>query len=192
MPAEGSSTRITAEEVLQFTQPTNDYLCPLSANTYKIRFNSFKVRDYETNTPLFEVTAPPADEEPELPDNLTREEEDQIRSIQYNFPASMLHLKRIGTTLEFSVGGESLPTFRMIERHYFGDQLIRSYDFDFGFCIPNSTNTWEAIYDVPALDPSITEAMIRTPQGTKSDSFYFVNGELVMHNKAEYSYFEEQ
>ena len=23
------------------------------------------------------------------------------------------------------------------------------YDFTFGFCIPNSTNSWEAIYDVP-------------------------------------------
>lgn len=26
---------------------------------------------------------------------------------------------------------------------------MRSYDFTFGFCIPNSTNSWEAIYDVP-------------------------------------------
>lgn len=29
------------------------------------------------------------------------------------------------------------------------DKLVRSYDFTFGFCIPNSTNSWEAIYDVP-------------------------------------------
>ncbi len=30
--------------------------------------------------------------------------------------------------------------------------------------------------------------MIDNPWLTKSDSFYFVNDELIMHNKAEYSY----
>jgi len=30
--------------------------------------------------------------------------------------------------------------------------------------------------------------MILNPFETKSDSFYFVGGELVMHNKAEYDY----
>lgn len=33
--------------------------------------------------------------------------------------------------------------------------------------------------------------MISNPFETKSDSFYFVNGELVMHNKASYKYFKE-
>jgi hypothetical protein len=28
-------------------------------------------------------------------------------------------------------------------------RVVRVYDFTFGFCIPNSVNTWEAIYDVP-------------------------------------------
>lgn len=28
-------------------------------------------------------------------------------------------------------------------------KLVRKYDFGFGFCIPNSVNTWEAIYDLP-------------------------------------------
>ena len=79
----------------------------------------------------------------------------------------------------------------MIERHYFREMLIRSYDFDFGFCIPNSTNTWEAIYDIPTLDPAIQRDMVANPYMAKSDSFYFVNDELVMHNKAEYSYFDE-
>ena len=30
--------------------------------------------------------------------------------------------------------------------------------------------------------------MVNNPWKTKSDSFYFVNGELIMHNKAEYNY----
>ncbi len=33
--------------------------------------------------------------------------------------------------------------------------------------------------------------MIANPYETKSDSFYFVGGKLVMHNKASYKYFRE-
>jgi len=31
--------------------------------------------------------------------------------------------------------------------------------------------------------------MVRSPRKTKSDTFYFVDNKLFMHNKAEYSYF---
>ena len=76
----------------------------------------------------------------------------------------------------------------MIERHYFRDQLIKSFDFNFGFCIPNSTNTWEAIYDMPPLDPELKELMIANPWETQSDSIYYVGEEMVLHNKAKYAY----
>jgi hypothetical protein len=103
------------------------------------------------------------------------------------------------------VGELAVPNFRMIERHYFRDRLVQNYDFAFGFCIPNSTNTWEQIYEFPQLEPELSTsprpplpartdgvraeaAMIANPYETKSDSFYFVNDELIMHNKAEYAY----
>jgi hypothetical protein len=38
--------------------------------------------------------------------------------------------------LTFQVGPEPLGSFRMIERHYFKNKLMRSYDFTFGFVIP--------------------------------------------------------
>ena len=31
-------------------------------------------------------------------------------------------------------------------------QLVRSYDFAFSFCIPNSQNSWEAVYDLPEVN----------------------------------------
>ncbi len=43
----------------------------------------------------------------------------------------------------------------MIERHFFKNKLVRTYDFEFGFCIPNSTNSWEAIYDVPPYSEAV-------------------------------------
>ena len=76
----------------------------------------------------------------------------------------------------------------MIERHYFRDTLIKSFEFKFDFCIPNSVNTWEYIYVVPDFDPEIKKQMIENPWETKSDSFYFVEGKLIMHNKALYNY----
>ena len=40
--------------------------------------------------------------------------------------------------------------------------LVRVYDFPFGFCIPNSTNSWEAIYDVPAYGREQIEEYVST------------------------------
>ena len=76
----------------------------------------------------------------------------------------------------------------MIERHFFRDRHLKTFDFDFGFCIPDSKNTCEHIYDFPELDQSTIKQMVEEPFSTRSDSFYFVDDELVMHNKADYSY----
>jgi hypothetical protein len=78
----------------------------------------------------------------------------------------------------------------MIERHYNNatGKLMKSYDFTFPFCIPNSVNEWDAVYDMPALsDPEI--AAIKE-KGSCSDSFYFVNDQLIMHNRATYLYYD--
>jgi hypothetical protein len=44
------------------------------------------------------------------------------------------------------------------------------------------------IYDFPKLDSELIRQMVAHPFDTRSDSFYFVDGKLVMHNKADYSY----
>jgi len=79
----------------------------------------------------------------------------------------------------------------MIERHYFREKLIKSFDFHFGFCIPGSTNNWDAVYALPALSEDLILDMIAHPFETRSDSFYFVEDRLIMHNKAAYKYFRE-
>ena len=76
----------------------------------------------------------------------------------------------------------------MIEKHYYGSQLIKNYDFTFGFCIPDTMNTWDASYDVPPLKEELLEDMINNPYKTTSDTFYFVDDVLIMHNKASYRY----
>ena len=117
--------------------------------------------------------------------------EDMYRKIRYRFSEDVLRLPFIQTSLVFGVGKAEVREFRMIERHYYKNQLVKSFDFEFGFCIPGSVNTWDAVYAVPPLKESLIDAMIDHPYETRSDSFYFVNGQLIMHNKAAYEYVRE-
>lgn len=57
-------------------------------------------------------------------------------------------------SVEFAVGEKPASEFFMIERHFFGDQLLKSFDFKFGFCVPNSRNSIEHIYEFPTLSNS--------------------------------------
>lgn len=180
---------VTPAEVLRHTAPTRGFLCPLSANEYKIEFLSFIIQDYDSKKVIFEVSR-----DRPLPIDFSMHDSmdpDSLRKINYELSEDFLRLPKISTTLVFSVGQEPLTDFRMIERHYFRDQLIKSYDFSFGFCIPGSTNTWEAVYALPPMDSSLIDDMVAHPYATSSDSFYFVGDKLIMHNKAFYKYIPE-
>ncbi|EAN83070.1 UNC119 [Trypanosoma cruzi] len=185
-----ANIQVTPEQVLQFSAPTSEFLCPFTANTYNIEFYRFTIRDMETGKVMFDVERNPEDY-PSIPTiaQLPEEVHRTMRTIYYNFPPSMLRRRAIGAKLVFGINSDfPVRNFRMIERHYFRDTLIKSFDFTFGFCIPHSTNTWEAIYDMPALSEDWIRAIIDNPNETVSDSFYFVENKLVMHNKAFYAY----
>ena len=54
-------------------------------------------------------------------------------------------------SVEFTVGEKAVENFRMIEKHYFREKLLKGFDFNFGFCMPQSKNTCEHIYEFPKL-----------------------------------------
>ncbi|XP_050428564.1 protein unc-119 homolog A isoform X2 [Adelges cooleyi] len=179
-----TKTCITPDDIFRFPYITTGYLCLPEANIYNIDFIRFKIRDLDSGTVLFEITKPEDSAEKKV-------EETDLNSgrfVRYQFTPKFLKLKLIGATVEFRVGSKPVTKFRMIERHFFRDKLLKMFDFDFGFCIPHSKNTCEHIYTFPKLDPELIQEMINNPFETKSDSFYFVNDQLIMHNKAEYSY----
>lgn len=162
----------------------------MSANSFGIEFLNFTISDYDSKKIVFEVgkdIPPPQD----MTVDFSALGEDMYRKIKYNFSEDVLRLPAIQTSLVFSVGNKELRGFRMIERHYYKDKLVKSFDFHFGFCIPGSTNTWDAVYSLPALSEELLLEMIENPYETRSDSFYFVEDRLVMHNKAAYRYFRE-
>ncbi|XP_070599068.1 protein unc-119 homolog A [Erythrolamprus reginae] len=177
---------ISPEDVLALGKITADYLCTPEENVYKIDFTRFKIRDMESGTVLFEITKPPASER----ERSEKKEGDPNagRFVRYQFTPAFLRLRQVGATVEFTVGEKPIANFRMIERHYFRDRLLKSFDFQFGFCIPTSKNSCEHIYEFPQLSEDLIQEMILHPYETQSDSFYFVDNKLVMHNKADYSY----
>ena len=143
-------------------------------------------------------TAPPA---PVVDDSKPR----QVSN--FPFPAAFLRLKTVGVWFKFRVGEHAINNFRMIgtsvfgcgsafrpygphspERHFFQGKLIKSFDFNFGYCIANSVNTHEDIYDVPQASEQDIAEMVAHPGETKSDNFYFVDGKLVIHTRAQYTY----
>ncbi|CAD6190360.1 unnamed protein product [Caenorhabditis auriculariae] len=172
---------ICPEDVLRLAGITQDYLCKPSANIYDIEFTRFKIRDLDTEQVLFEIEKPEGQEAP-------REPSEASRYVRYRFSQDFLRLKHVGATVEFAVGQRPVNKFRMIERHFFKDRLLKSFDFEFGFCIPNSRNSCEHIYEFPQLTESLIEEMVANPYETRSDSFYFVDEKLIMHNKADYAY----
>uniref|UniRef100_A0A0N4Z233 GMP_PDE_delta domain-containing protein n=1 Tax=Parastrongyloides trichosuri TaxID=131310 RepID=A0A0N4Z233_PARTI len=193
---------ITADDVLSLESITSDYLCNSEDNIYDIEFTKFRIRDMDTDQILFEIAKPTEDDliscsdgetSPQSPE-FVKDIEDEIsarppsRFVRYQFSPNFLVLKHVGATIEFTVGDKPVKHFRMIERHFFKNRLLKSFDFDFGFCIPNSKNTCEHIYHFPKLSDEIIEEMIANPYETRSDSFYFVDNQLVMHNKADYAY----
>ncbi|XP_004076207.1 protein unc-119 homolog A-like [Oryzias latipes] len=176
---------ISPEDVLGLQKITENYLCSPDENIYNIDFTRFKIRDMETGTVLFEITKPPSTDKSGEKRDI---DPNAGRFVRYQFTPAFLRLRQVGATVEFTVGDKPIENFRMIERHYFREKLLKSFDFEFGFCMPSSKNTCEHIYEFPPLSEDVIREMILHPYETQSDSFYFVDNKLVMHNKADYSY----
>ena len=137
------SKHVSPADVLSLTAPTSQFLCKLSDNTYNVKFGAFRIRDMISKMTLVDVKAN------ELDAKITEEMDPSVRLVRYHFGPGFLQLNTIALQVEFSIGDQPVPNLLMIERHYFGGKCIKSYDFKFGFCMPNTTNTLEMIYDLP-------------------------------------------
>ncbi|XP_022406392.1 protein unc-119 homolog B [Monodon monoceros] len=184
---------IRPEHVLRLSRVTENYLCKPEDNVYSIDFTRFKIRDLETGTVLFEIAKPCVSDQEEEEEEVVAAAGGDVdvsagRFVRYQFTPAFLRLRTVGATVEFTVGDKPVSNFRMIERHYFRERLLKNFDFDFGFCIPSSRNTCEHIYEFPQLSEDVIRLMIENPYETRSDSFYFVDNKLIMHNKADYAY----
>ena len=106
-----------------------EFLCSLDANVYGIDFVSFIIKNYDTKEVIFKVdrgdsAAAPSRALADL--RLSGDfDMDSLRRIDYTFDADVLSLPRVATFLKFVVGDDEVHKFRMIERHYFKNKLIK-------------------------------------------------------------------
>ncbi|KAF6211217.1 hypothetical protein GE061_014333 [Apolygus lucorum] len=164
------------EDIMEMKTITDGYL--VAPGRSPIEFTCFSMREMESDRLIFEIRKSQDEGDVCTTQSLTR----------YDLTPEFLNIPTLGATVEFKVGPEPIQELRMIERHFFKDKLLISHDFTFGFCIPNSVNSWEHTYEFPTLPLHVRNAMISEPYFTKSDSFYFANSVLILHNKAEYSF----
>ena len=168
--------------VLNLSNPTNRFLCKIVDNHPKFKFGGFRIRDCISNITLVQV------DDNEVDGEVSDNDDPNTRVIKYHLGPDFLKLKTVGLQLKFGIGPKEVKKLQMVERHYFKGKVIRSYDFTFGFVIPNSQNEWEFIYDLPPLSEEEMQDIIDSPWEVKSDSFFFADDELIIHNRAIYNY----
>ncbi|CAD7972331.1 unnamed protein product [Amoebophrya sp. A25] len=64
--------------------------------------------------------------------------------VSIHVPPEILQCSAVSREIEFS-SAEQIAGFRLEQVVYFRDAVLETWDFDFGFVIPNSTNTWEQV-----------------------------------------------
>lgn len=87
-------------DVLKLTEPTTDFLCKLSDNTFGIKFGAFRMRDFESGFVIVDINDEDGEEEDaKSMENLTAEEEKNLRTVKYHLGPEFLELKTVGTTV---------------------------------------------------------------------------------------------
>ncbi|KAL5033786.1 hypothetical protein RTP6_001703 [Batrachochytrium dendrobatidis] len=66
--------------------------------------------------------------------------EDDIKAV--HIPSSILKCSSVARCLEFSTI-DAIQHLNLHQRVLLGDECVEEWHFDFGFVIPNSTNSWD-------------------------------------------------
>ncbi|XP_057602741.1 retinal rod rhodopsin-sensitive cGMP 3',5'-cyclic phosphodiesterase subunit delta isoform X1 [Hippopotamus amphibius kiboko] len=76
-------------------------------------------------------------------------------------PKKILKCKAVSRELNFS-SAEQMEKFRLEQKVYFKGQCLEEWFFEFGFVIPNSTNTWQSLIEA-APESQMMPASVLTP-----------------------------
>ena len=169
----------TIKDINNMNAPSKSFYVSLEDNIYGIRFKAFKIRDVSTKEVFHEFSTDDVFQLDYFADNL----------LNYQFPYKMLRANSIGTNLTLVVGDKLVKDLDFIEKHYIEGELVKSFEFNFPVFLPKSTNSIEFIYDLPKLNDDIIKKIKENEDiNAFSDTFIFVEGNLVIHRRASYKY----
>lgn len=186
-------SQVTIEQVKSLKKPTDKFLCPLKANSYALQFLKFCAKDADTKKIFHNQELPEHKNEDLLINDDEYDSEilkafDEMRTQDYNFPSDFFKTNIVSTSLEFKIGDKEIKNLTLVENHYYKEELIAQYIFEFPFCAPNSINSWEYVYELPNLPKEYIDDIVQNGTKTFSDTFFFVGGNLILHNKSVYNF----
>ncbi|VDO97246.1 unnamed protein product [Soboliphyme baturini] len=76
-------------------------------------------------------------------------------------PKRILQCRSVSREINFS-SEEQMEKFRLEQLIYLRNQVIESWYFEFGFVIPNSTNTWQSLIEMLPADLLSGNVVIET------------------------------
>ena len=172
----------TEEQALKMDKAADHFLVKLEDNIYGVRFNGFKLRDIKTDKVYHEYYPANPYELDYFADHI----------LDYPFPNDILKgQKHLGTSLKLVVGDKLVKDLVLLERHYIGGKLAANFRFTFPAFIPKSENAVEFIYEIPKLSPEVEEKLEKGEDVfAESDTFIFVEGKLIIHRRAQYTYYD--
>ncbi|KAM8873787.1 retinal rod rhodopsin-sensitive cGMP 3',5'-cyclic phosphodiesterase subunit delta isoform 1-T1 [Spinachia spinachia] len=85
-------------------------------------------------------------------------------------PKKILKCKAVSRELNFS-SSEKLEKFRLEQKVFFKGQCLEEWFFEFGFVIPNSTNTWQSLIEA-APESQMMPANVLTGNVIIETNFY--------------------
>ncbi len=72
--------------------------------------------------------------------------DNQILNREEHFPRATLQCKVVSREINFSSAVE-IKDFKVFQKVFVGGQLLEEWNFEFGFVIPHSTNSWENVLE---------------------------------------------
>ena len=183
-----TSTGITQDYVKSLKSFTDSFLCELDENIYNFGFTKFVLKSIDSclnikEKVLFDLKIDSFNINEEI---IKRSKE--IKDIYKNPRMIRYHLTKDvldnDMKLTLSYKNESKYGFflKMIENHYYDNKLIEQICQDFGFCMPYSENERDIIYKKNSQGfKNISK--ISGSFEIKTDTFFFANDKLIIHNK---------
>lgn len=186
-------TPLTLEKAKNLKQRPQTFLCKMKANNIELQFVHFKLRNPDTGRVYIETEFKERNNADLLIDDDQYPPEilavlNEMRFVQYKLPIEFLTTRTLSCSLKLKIGDKIVESLVMVENHYFNNHMIAQFEFKLPFCGPNTKNTAEYIYELPELDEKVIAEINKKRLSTFSDTFFFADGVLVMHNKAEYSF----
>ena len=177
------------EEVTQMESPSTEFLSDFRDNKYAFQVIKFQTRDKITNKTYFEISKPIYENtqfiiedsklSPALMESLNKQ-----RSLNYKFPLDFFLSKGIKTHCEFKNGDIEAKNIKLVENYFLNGKRIFQKVSDFGNCGVNEFGKWDNEYVFPEIEGK--EETVKNGVPILSDSFIFIDGECIIHNKCSY------